>query len=254
MPQIALLTDFGTRDWFVPVMKTVIYSINPRVRIIDISHDILPQNIAEASFVLWNAANQFPAKTIFVTVVDPGVGSARKIIAVETEQHVFISPANGVLDLVLSEKNIKKSVWVENRKYFLDNISSTFHGRDIFAPVAAHISKGVKLRELGEDAAYRAQKSPFCDAAEPGKYRGTVLYIDRFGNLITNLRVKAGIEGYAKVGNRKAKMVSTYSDVQHGQLLAYRGSSGLLEIAVRDGSAQRKLTARYYMTVELKLR
>src|SRR5436309_2839499 len=130
---IALLTDFGTRDGYVAAMKAVIYSICPNAAIVDISHDITPQQIDEAKFVLWTAYRYFPPKTIFVCVVDPGVGTERKIIAVKMKQHIFLFPDNGLLDMVLAECEIKKAVEITNEKYFLKTISRTFNGRDIFS-------------------------------------------------------------------------------------------------------------------------
>ena len=129
MPLIALLTDFGTRDGYVATMKAVIQNICPKATIIDISHDIAPQQIQEARFILWSVYNYFPPKTIFICVVDPGVGTKRKIIAVKTKQHIFLAPDNGLLDLVLAESDVKQSVVVKNQKYFLKNISKTFHAR-----------------------------------------------------------------------------------------------------------------------------
>ncbi|HXH17730.1 MAG TPA: SAM-dependent chlorinase/fluorinase [Chitinophagales bacterium] len=260
MLPIALITDFGEKDWFAAVMKAVIYSINPKAKIIDVTHEISPQNVNEAAFVLWNASRQFPSKTLFVTVVDPGVGSGRKIIAVKTDNHIFLAPDNGVTGMALSGSRIIKSVHVENHKFFRHTVSRTFHGRDIFAPVAAHLSKGLALQQLGSPAPYIPEQTPFVDATRPGRYRGRILYIDRFGNLITNLKVPLRASGTAEIiphqkglKSRKIHLVSTYSDVRRGKLLAYPGSSGLLEIAVREGSAQQIIGATYSIPVYLKI-
>ncbi|CUU05621.1 hypothetical protein JGI1_01287 [Candidatus Thermokryptus mobilis] len=252
---IALLTDFGNRDWFVGVMKGVILKINPNVNVVDLSHEVAPQNVKEAGFILWNAYRFFPKGTIFVCVVDPTVGSDRKIIAVQTKEHIFIAPDNGILDFVLSEVEVLKSVYVENKSYFLENISTTFHGRDIFAPVAAYISRGVDLGELGEEASFRKPEGIFVEASTPGDYIGEVIYIDRFGNLITNIKPTADIDGEVKIKEYIIEKISkTYADVKSGQLLALIDSSGLLEIGVRNGNAKELTKADYGEKVFLKVK
>lgn len=243
---IALLTDFGNRDWFVGVMKAVILKINPNVNIVDISHEISPQNVNEAGFVLWNAYKHFPPKTIFVCVVDPKVGSERKIIAVETKEHIFIAPDNGLLNLVLSEVEPLRAVYVENKEYFLKDISSTFHGRDIFAPVSAYISRGVDIDELGSKAELSLTKTIFIDVSSAGDYSGEIIYIDRFGNLITNLKVFGKIEGEVRFKEYIIEKISTaYADVNPGQVVALVNSSNLLEIGIRNGNAKEFFKANY---------
>src|SRR6476660_6147886 len=178
MPLIALLTDFGTRDGYVAAMKAVIKDICPKATIIDISHEVAPQHLEEARFILWLVYNYFPAKTIFVCVVDPGVGTKRKIIAVKTKQYTFLAPDNGLLDLVLAESDVKQSVVVKNQKYFLKNISKTFHGRDIFSPAAAHLANGIKLTFLGRLISLGKPQRVFINVSQKGNYHGTVIYID----------------------------------------------------------------------------
>lgn len=253
MYPIALITDFGEKDWFVPVMKAVICSVNPGAHIIDVTHQIAPQNTTEAAFVLWNAARQFPMKTVFVAVVDPAVGSQRMIIAAETSRHIYLAPSNGVLDMALSDDKVIRSVAVENKKYFLKMVSRTFHGRDIFAPVAAYLSKGLDLSELGSAIKFSGSKSFFVEASTRGGYAGSVIYIDRFGNLITNLKAESGAKGSVAILGKHLPLAGTYCDVARGKLLAYVGSSGLLEIAVRDGNAQKKLHGTYGMKVKVKI-
>lgn len=253
MNTIALLTDFGCKDWYVGVMKSVIIQINPDASIIDISHEITPQNITEASFVLWNAYDYFPEKTIFVCVVDPGVGSKRNIVAVQTAKHIFLAPDNGLLDLVLPEVKVKKAVAVENMDYFLNKISNTFHGRDIFAPVAAHLSNGLKLSKLGSTIDHPLNEKIFSTVKERGDYEGNIIYIDRYGNLITNLKMSKNIDVEVRINNFTIRQISkTYADVEEGALLALTGSSGLLEISVRNGNAKKLLEADYNMSVFLK--
>jgi len=252
---IVLLTDFGNRDWFVSVMKGVILKINPNINVIDLSHEITPQNVKEAGFILWNAYKFFPKGTIFVCVVDPTVGGERKIIAVETKEHIFIAPDNGILDFVLSEVDILKAVYVENKDYFLENVSSTFHGRDIFAPVAGYISRGVDLSELGGEAKLTKPENLFVDVFNLGDYAGEVIYIDRFGNLITNIKPKAEIDGEVKIKEYVIEKISkTYAEVKSGQLVALINSSGLLEIGVRNGNARDLTKAGYGERIFLKVK
>ena len=251
---IALISDFGTQDWYAPVMKSVILSVNPQVRIIDITHEIKPQHVAEAGFVLWNAYRWFPTKTVFVVVVDPEVGSERKIVAVQTEKHFLLAPDNGVLDLVLSEAKVKKAVCVDNAEYFLKDVCNTFHGRDIFAPVAAHITNGVKLKELGTKIELPEKTSPFVTIAEKGFYQGHIMYIDTFGNLITNIKPSAALNGTIKINEFLIPQLSkTFSDVTAGEIVAYTGSSGLLEIAIRNGNAAQQLKADYLTKLSLQI-
>ncbi|MEX0811307.1 MAG: SAM-dependent chlorinase/fluorinase [Chitinophagales bacterium] len=253
---IALLTDFGNKDWYVPVMKSVIYSINPNVPIIDISHEVFSHGVDDAAFVLWNAHRYFPQKTVFCVVIDPGVGTLRKIIAVETEKHILVAPDNGVLDIVLSESKIIQMTEVKNVKFFLDEVSATFHGRDVFAPVAAHISKGEELRSFGDNISIPEYQSPFyrINAAENGHYLGKIIYIDKFGNLISNFMIKGKANGRVILNDIIIPQISnTFSDVEIGQVLAYVGSSGFLEIAIRNGSAKQILGLSYLDGIELTI-
>lgn len=262
---ITLTTDFGTRDGFVGAMKGVILSINPRAVIVDISHDIAPQQIAQGAFVLASAAPYFPARTIHVAVVDPGVGSARRPIALQIGETFFVAPDNGVLTLVCAKLKTPSptlALPVENQEselgavhlnraeFWLPRVSRTFHGRDIFAPVAAHLSLGVPLAALGDPIHAWAQLA----LAEP--YRagdqicGQVIYVDRFGNAVTNIGevLLAGLER-GRVGVRVAGRVlrgiaPTYVAVAPGEPLALVSSAEQVEIAVRDGSAADALGIR----------
>lgn len=254
MPLIALLTDFGTRDGYVAAMKAVIKDICPKATIIDISHEVAPQHIEEARFILWSVYRYFPSKTIFVCVVDPGVGTKRKIIAVKTRQYIFLSPDNGLLNCVLAESEVRQSVIIKNQKYFLKNISSTFHGRDVFSPAAAHLANGINLASLGPFISLEKPERVFINVSPKGDYQGTVIYIDRFGNLITNFQIKKIRPAELKIKEHLVYLQNTYGDVKEGELLALTGSSGLIEIAVRNGSAKEMLYADYGMPLQLRIK
>lgn len=244
---IALLTDFGTKDYFVGAMKGVILSINREAKIVDITHEIEPQNIAAASFNLRACYKNFPEKTIFVAVVDPGVGSNRKAILVETNKYFFIAPDNGLLSFVFNEEADFKVYELTNEKFFAENISQTFHGRDVFAPVAAHLSNGVPPSEFG------LQTNNFVrlNEAQPskndaGKIVGTIIYIDKFGNLVTNLTKEHLPEnfvleiGVVKIGNLK----NYFAEAETGEILTIFGSAGFLEIVAFQDSAQKLLNSK----------
>lgn len=260
MSVITLLTDFGLRDGYAGIMKGVILSINPSAVIVDITHDIDPQDILEAAYRIQSAYRYFPPGTVHVVVVDPGVGSERSIIALKKGNHVFLFPDNGVLTLLVDEGEVDSVVRVDNPAYFLDSVSSTFHGRDIFAPVAAYLSKGVGIERIGTVMAL--DKLLRLRAVRPsvlpsGELAGRIVSIDRFGNLITNidtvtLEKKYAIGTWADLqimidGAALQKIISgisrTYASVSTRQPLALIGSSGYLEIAVNCGSAADRFQA-----------
>lgn len=251
MSPIALLTDLGGKDPYVGVMKGVIYGINPEARIIDLGHEVPPQDIRGAAFILKTSYKYFPPGTIHVVVVDPGVGSGRKIICLKTPDYLFLAPDNGVLTFISLEERIEEMVEVSNRRYFPEEVSQTFQGRDIFAPVAAHLSKGVKPRELGPGMSHIEEfKIAEVHFSEKG-LAGEIVHIDRFGNLITNisrldlkeLREKfPGKRVRISVGGRRIpKINKSYAESPPGELLAIIGSSQLLEISLNRGSAQKAL-------------
>jgi S-adenosylmethionine hydrolase len=237
MPPIVLLTDFGHRDAYVGVMKGVIAGINPQARVIDLSHDLPPQDLQAARFVLWNSYRYFPQGSIFVCVVDPGVGSERAIVAVATERYYFVAPDNGLLDYVIAEQNNYRVRKVENQQYFRGAISQTFHGRDIFSPVGAHLSAGVSFELLGPEAVLAQAKSPFLGLNALTETPLPILHRDHFGNLITNLKLADGETLSVWVNGETVPFVRAYAEVEPGEMLAIRGSHGLLEVAVREGSA-----------------
>ena len=251
MPIITLLTDFGLSDPYVGLMKGVILSITPEASIVDISHDIDPQDIVSAAYLIDSAYPYFPAKTVHAAVVDPGVGSSRKIIAAQACGHYFLAPDNGILTKVLGNINVDKIIQVENPEYFMRPVSRTFHGRDIFAPVAAHLAAGKALDTFGpmiSGADMVRLELPVSCLTDTGQLRGEVITVDRFGNLITNIdqhsvrRIRAtGDEKdlCVHVGSRRIKGISTfYQDVSPGELLALIGSRGYLEISVNQGDAK----------------
>jgi S-adenosylmethionine hydrolase len=249
MTCISILTDFGLKDGNVGVMKGVIWGIAPDVQILDISHDIAPQNIHEADFVLGRAAPFFPPGTIHLVVVDPGVGTERRPMAASLGPYTFVGPDNGVITRLMAYA--KHQEWaielahINNPQYWLPEISHIFHGRDIFAPVAAHISTGVPLNEIGEpiyDPILLPLPSP---TRIEGGLQGQVIYIDRFGSLVTNIR-KQDIENMAvqsiEVKDRVIPgMVNTFGDRSPGSLVALLSSTGDLIVSVVNGDAAREL-------------
>lgn len=243
---ITLTTDFGLKDAYQGVMKGVILGINPYVRIVDITHLIPPGDILECAYVLRDACKFFPDNTIHVAVVDPGVGGNRKPILIETGRHFFIGPDNGVFSLAADKKEIRRVIELKNREYFLKETSNTFHGRDIFAPVAGHLSLGADPEEFGDEIP-GAHSIEFPAPEKKGDaIIGSIVRADSFGNLITDIR-KADVAGTAcevEVKGRTIGSISkTYSSVAKGELLALIGSSKFLEIAVNGGSASAVLGA-----------
>jgi S-adenosylmethionine hydrolase len=254
MSIITLLTDFGTEDAYVGVIKGVILSINPSAVVIDVCHAVDPQDLIEAAYLITSFYGFFPKGTIHIVVVDPGVGGNRSIVAVELAGHIFLAPDNGVLTFLMDEKNIDAIIRVENPQYFLKAVSHTFHGRDIFAPVASHLSKGVHLDQLGPSLdlqdLIRLSISKPC-LSEKDELIGTIISIDRFGNCISNIdenRLKEFIRyGSEKILEIKVDktvikgLYQSYADVTPGDPLAVIGSFGFLEIAINCGNAGRRL-------------
>jgi len=251
---IALLSDFGYHDHYAGVMRGVIASIAPAAPTIDITHGIAPQNVGAAALVLRESWRFFPPATVFVVVVDPGVGTNRRAIAVETDAGArLVGPDNGVLWLAAEQAGFKRAVELRTKRYFLSHRSSTFHGRDVFAPVGAHLWNGVSLLELGllvTDMERLALPEPVADGDE---LVGTVIYVDTYGNLITNMprsRVEAlkarfptGSLLVRIKGNVPIVVSRTYGDVPKNAPLALFGSFEMLEIAVREGNAAAMLAA-----------
>lgn len=241
---IALLTDFGVKDYFVGAMKGAIFSINWQAQIIDITHEIAAQNIASASFVLRACYRNFPSQTIFVAVVDPGVGSQRHAILAATADYFFIAPDNGLLSFVFDEAQDFHVFKLENEKFFAEKVSRTFHGRDVFAPVAAHLSNGVALHEFGaETKSFVRLPEMHPQKISADTIEAQIIHTDNFGNLITNLRrtdlpEKFTLEVGGKTINR---LQNFFAEAATGELLMFVGSAGFLEIAACKASAQKIL-------------
>ena len=254
---ITLTTDFGTSDVYVGVMKGVILSINPDVEIIDITHSVSPQDIYEAAFTIRAAYRYFPKDTIHVVVVDPGVGSERQPIVCQTDIAYFVCANNGVLSRVLQDiesddTNTPKSVVIENPSYILPQVSNTFHGRDIFSPVAAHLSLGVALSQFGAPIQDLVRFTVPTIQTIENTLTGQIIKIDSFGNLITNISedtltaflLSASNDAEAVdfeiiAGNTSiTKLNSFYAESEAGEPLAIIGSFGLLEIAINLGNAE----------------
>ena len=245
---ITLLTDFGTEDSYVGAMKGVILSINPDATIIDISHQIPPQDIIAGAFVLSQAAPFFPKGTVHIAVVDPGVGGKRKPILIETDKYFFVGPDNGIFDIALQNERIRRKIHLTNKDYFLGYISSTFHGRDIFSPVGAYLSLGIDPALFGKKIKTLTSldvKEPF---AKDGKITGRIIHIDRFGNLITNIDegllkkvFKNRIFEVEVCDNIIKRFVPSYTNAKQGEPIGLIGSSGLMEIAMREKNASIEL-------------
>jgi S-adenosylmethionine hydrolase len=239
---ITLLTDFGLSDHFVAAMKGVILGICPEAGIVDITHQIAPQNIDQAAFVLKNAYPCFPAGTIHVVVVDPGVGSERAGLIVKVGGQVFVAPDNGVLKYAYHEEQNVEAFKISNPEYGLSDISNTFHGRDIFAPVAAHLANGVPPEEIGGPVNQFVKGRVSQPVKNENIIRGEIIYFDHFGNAITNIpggMVKSSAT--IVVGDetiRLQKVSKTYADVASGEPLALVGSHGNVEIAVNGERAR----------------
>lgn len=254
MPIITLTTDFGERDGFVGAMKGVILSLAPEAQVVDIAHDIEPQNIAQGAVVLATAALFFPPGTVHVAVVDPGVGSARRALAVQTERYLFLAPDNGLLTYALEEEPPLRAAALTNPRYFRHPVSATFHGRDIFAAVAAHWVRGVPWEELGPEVPLESLvRLPLPQVQRHlGALEGEVIYLDRFGNAMTNITARClerewGQEWRRLVqvclpDGRSLPVVGSYSDGALGEPLALINSADRLEIAVRQGRADALLS------------
>jgi S-adenosylmethionine hydrolase len=248
-PIITLTTDYGINDHLVGVMKGVIFGINPDVNIVDITHGVLPHDILDGALTIGQAYRYYPPKTVHVVVVDPGVGTARRPILVAADQHYLIAPDNGVLSAVYDQTEAL-SVWnLTSEHYFRQPMSKTFHGRDIFAPVAAWLTKSWQTSAFGEPITDFARFALPKPKADGNTIKGVVLRVDHFGNLITNLTQENAAAIFAegakftlKVGNGSvATIVATFAQGPAGTPVGIIGSSGYLEISINRGNAARTL-------------
>ncbi|WP_287586290.1 S-adenosyl-l-methionine hydroxide adenosyltransferase family protein [Candidatus Borrarchaeum sp.] len=248
---LGLLSDFGTKDGYVAAMKGVIYEISSAITIVDISHDIDKQDVRHGAFVLATAAPFFPDETVFVCVVDPGVGTIRKGIVVEGKEHLYVGPDNGILMLAAEHEGIQHVYEITNRKYMRHEISATFHGRDIFAPVAAYLATGTCPEEIGKEIFDYIVLSWTKVEIKNKKISGGVLHVDGFGNIITNITLddlkQEGIE-FGDVLNvqikeqvNKIAFYETYGKTQPGEFLGLIGSTGFFELAINQSNAAHKL-------------
>ena len=251
-PVISIITDFGIEDTYAGVLKGVILSISPGCSIIDITHHIPPQDVRAACFALSTSYKYFPRGTIHLVIVDPGVGGKRRPLLIETEDYFFIGPDNGVFTAALGIQGLKSVIELTEGKYFLAEVSSTFHGRDIFAPVAAHLANGCPPSSFGTPVSdYVLLDLPQPAVLKPGEAQGTIVHIDRFGNLVTSFsreHIKQMTDNRTFriecAGRIITKIVPSYSFAQPGELCGVFGSSNYLEISVTNGSARDMLNAQ----------
>jgi len=254
-PLITLTTDFGSRDPYVASMKGVLLSLNPALRIVDISHEIAPQQIVEAGFVLACAFPSFPQGTLHILVVDPGVGTSRRLLLARTENHIFLAPDNGALGIVFEHEPAREVFSITASHYFRKGSGATFDGRDILAPVAAAAAGGTALANFGEPVTdWVPSPLPPCTLEAPGRVRIQVVHVDRFGNIIFNFRenqftkMAAGANAPSfhleMAGRSVDHLLRTYGEAPSTDPFALFNSSGYLELAVRNASAARTLSAR----------
>ncbi|MBL8191333.1 MAG: SAM-dependent chlorinase/fluorinase [Acidobacteria bacterium] len=248
---ITLLTDFGTADYFVPAVKGVILSINPQTQLIDLTHDIPAQDIAAGAFTLGACYRNFPAGTIHLAVVDPAVGSARRAIVVEAGEYLFVGPDNGLFSYVYRQESRVRVFQIERDDLFRQPVSATFHGRDVFAPIAAHLSKGLSPENVGKEITdFVRLEIPGLSVNESGlQITGSVIHIDHFGNCITNLTARElppdqSDQSAIKLrfaGQQITQIGSHFAQaVKQSSLFAYLGSAGYWEIALWCDSAAEK--------------
>lgn len=262
---IVLLSDFGYQDHYAGVMRGVIATIAPEARTIDLTHGIPPQSVAAGALVLAQSWRYFPSHAIFLAVVDPGVGTDRLPIAIETTSGArFVGPDNGLLTLAANAAGLKRAVELRDARYRLDAVSVTFHGRDIFAPAAAHLWRGVRISALGPDIAAPMRLDPCAGVAEQNDgLRGAVIYVDAFGNLITNLDRARIADLEARFRGRRLlvrikrgapiPILAAYGHARPGAALATFGSFDLLEVAIRDGDASAHFGAMPGTPVTIKV-
>ncbi len=275
-PIITLTTDFGVYDAYVGTMKGVMLNIAPHARLVDITHEIAPQDVRQAAYVLYTAWEFFPPHAVHLVVVDPGVGSTRRAIALQTTHGLFVGPDNGVFSYVMGAQAAEVAVELTQERYHLRRVSETFHGRDIFAPVAAHLAAGVPIARFGPAISDPVTLPPPLLRISPGVIVGEVLHTDRFGNAITSigrlfwtehrLSLEPAFGGTSGpcapvpadqasvlAGGREIRRVRrTYAEVDPGQVLALVGSTRHLEIAVREGSGAQQLNLQPGDPVELR--
>jgi len=237
LPVISLLTDFGTADYYVGAVKGAILSVNPSAVVVDITHEIPPQDVATGAFTLLAAYNTFPAGTIHMAVVDPGVGSTRRAIIVSANEQFFVGPDNGLFTYIYDREPSHRVIHVTAERFFRPDVSTTFHGRDIFAPVAAALSNGVEIEEFGAEI-NDAVRLP--SLATPVR----IIHIDRFGNCVTNITRDQAPREIVVKGRTITEFRRFYGEGNDEALFAIWGSAGFLEISVNGGSAAQVLSVK----------
>ena len=262
-PIITLTTDFGLQDHFVGTMKGVILEYAPDAHLVDISHSVQPFDVFDGALTIAQAYSYFPNRTVHMVIVDPGVGTARRPIVVTTEKHIFVAPDNGVLSLILDREERISVRHVTAEHYYLQPVSNTFHGRDIFAPIAAYLAKGVDPDRLGDEITdYVRFSAPKPKPIDEHTLRGVVLKVDRFGNLITNITPKDAPMIFDAephpfkivLGKREiTQMHTAYAEGAPGEVFGILGSMGFLEIAANRGTAAKLLEAGKGTEVNLVL-
>lgn len=266
-PLIALITDFGTRDHYVGTMKGVIARFNPHQPVVDISHEIQPQHVQEGAYLLWASYRYFPERTVFVCVVDPGVGTDRNILIVQSDRYSFIAPDNGLLDLVTQSEETLRSFALPstvdlhqtNPRFFPFPISRSFHGRDVFAPLGAHLARGFRPERFAPPCPLPNHRFRFIRLTEKAR-QATILHVDRFGNIVTNVLApdgpekETGLRGFVLGRSRVVRQIPTFDAAPDRRPCYMVGSSGLYEIVVKGGNAARLLKATLDTKMKILLR
>ncbi len=254
-PIITMTTDFGTADGYVGAVKGAILSVNPGARLIDLSNEIPCYDIVIGAFHLGCAFPFFPKGTVHLAVVDPGVGSARRPILVVTKDHFFVGPDNGLFTLVSFRDPVEAIYELTEKKYWRDDVSFTFHGRDLFGPVAAHLSRGVSPSKLGKRRSDMKRLPDFEVVSGEAAWKGRILFFDKFGNAFSNIHrshLKGGRHSDVVWKGKKIPFYRTYSEIPAGKPGAIFGSSGFLEIALREDSFQNACNASKGSEILLK--
>jgi len=256
MPIITLTTDFGVGDFYVGAMKGAILRIAPDVHLVDISHQIPPQDVLTAAFVLRHAAREFPPGTVHLAVVDPGVGTQRRPLALQSDGQLWVGPDNGLFSFVLDRPKTQAHQ-ITRTELCSPRPSHTFHGRDIFAPIAAHLCSGLALAEVGPSIADPVHLDHTTPQKSAARIEGLIVHIDHYGNLVTNISIADltpwGSAVRVRLGPQVLQGLSqTYADVDQGEPLALIGSTGLLEISINGGNAARQLDLNRHDSVVIE--
>lgn len=260
---VTFTSDFGSQGNYTGEVKGTILGINPEAKIVDLTHQVGAHNLLDAAYIISQSYAAFPPRTVHLVVVDPGVGSDRRSIILEADHHFFVAPDNGVLSLVYQQAELQRVISIEAEHYFRRPVSPTFHARDIFAPVAAHISMGSSISSFGPEISnYVKLTLPANREAQPGYWEGYILHIDRFGNIITSLRPREirescgydfKVSGFVIQDQRISKHVTYYADGGDAGVFSLESSGGFYEIAALKKSAAATLDARRGMKVELRV-